>query len=100
MQEGWNFMLDMSSELLAWRHLSRGPGLCTKEESPPWTPMGLNADCEALWGSFPKVLPLYEWGISFLLDHSTPVFSKGPSHDHLCAGVPGNPGCCGQHRRD
>ena len=31
-QEVWSFLVDLSTELLAWRFLRRGPGLGTKAE--------------------------------------------------------------------
>ena len=31
-QEVWSFLVDLSTELLVWRFLRRGPGLGTKAE--------------------------------------------------------------------
>ena len=43
-QEVWSFLVDLSTELLAWRFLRRGPGLGTKAERSLWAPRGLNVD--------------------------------------------------------
>lgn len=43
-QEVWSFLVDLSTELLAWRFLRRGLGLGAKAERPPWTPRGLHVD--------------------------------------------------------
>lgn len=43
-QEVWSFLVDLSTELLAWRFFRRDPGLGTKAERSPGAPRGLNAD--------------------------------------------------------
>lgn len=44
-QEVWDLLLALTSDLSAWRFLSRGPGLGMEEVRPPLSPKGLNAGC-------------------------------------------------------